>query len=767
MPSPAPATLERELEYRKKLTRITNEINSAETIKDILISQQERILELLDAERLTLYAIDTRNQELFSLQKTGGDEPKEIRVPKSFTSIAGFSALSRKVINVKDAYDAAELAALHASLRFDSRWDKQSGYRTKSVLAVPILFDKYLLGVLQLINKRRGASFTQQDEKAAQEITRILGIAFHNQHRAARQARPSKFGSLVDKGVISEKALEAAVTHARVNQMDVAQVLMEEHLISKQEVGASLAAYYAAPFFDYDATRVIAPELRERVPIDVWKKYVCAPIERSAGQLVMVVDDPHDLTRLDAIRSMGLAGRYDFRVGLRDDILQFIADSYGQELRPEAPDSADLARIITELGEGEEAEEELEPDIAEIDENDSGIVRLANQIIIDAHARGASDIHVEPDGLKRPCIVRLRVDGECFNHLEIPGAHRNALVQRLKIMANLDISERRRPQDGKILFRYPKGTIELRVATLPTANGNEDLVMRILTSARPLPLEKMGFSEPNLKRFREIITKPYGIVLVVGPTGSGKTTTLHSALAIINDESTKIWTAEDPVEITQKGLRQLQVQPKIDLTFAAAMRSFLRADPDVIMVGEMRDRETAAIAVEASLTGHLVFSTLHTNSAPETISRLMDMDIDPFNFADAMLGVLAQRLVRTLCPKCREAYHPSQEEFEEVAAIYGEPWFSRTGIFYSPEIEMYRAVGCRNCSKTGYSGRMAVHELLVGTDEIRHAIQHRAPVAEIRELAMKQGMTTLLQDAIQKVFGGFTDLKQAKAVAVR
>jgi len=342
-------------------------------------------------------------------------------------------------------------------------------------------------------------------------------------------------------------------------------------------------------------------------------------------------------------------------------------------------------------------------------------------------------------------------------------------VQRLKIMARLDISERRKPQDGKIRFKHSKGVIELRVATIPTANQNEDVVMRILAGSKPLPLDKMGFSERNLTRFKEIVQKPYGICLVVGPTGSGKTTTLHSALGFINTEDMKIWTAEDPVEITQKGLRQVQVQPKIEFTFAAAMRSFLRADPDVIMVGEMRDHETAAIGIEASLTGHLVFSTLHTNSAPETITRLLDMEIDPFNFADALLGIMAQRLIRTLCPKCKEGYHPSEEEWDEIMEVYGREFFSGLGIKYSPDTTLYKPnpKGCAACNNTGYKGRMGVHELLTGTDEIKRAVQRRAPIDELRALALKQGMRTLLQDAMEKALRGVTDIKQARSIAVK
>jgi len=761
-------SLERELEYRKKLTTITNQLNSADSIPHILLSLKDKILELLDAERLTIYAVDTKNQELYSIQKIG-DVPKEIRVPKSFASITGFTALARKTINIKDAYDGAELTKFHPNLRFDQRWDKQSGFRTKSVLAVPIAFEKYLLGVLQLINKRRGPVFTALDEDGAEEIARILGIAFYNQHRAARQSKPAKFGALIDKGIISEKDIETAVSSARVNNTTVEKVLVEDHNVPKEELLKSLAQFYGTQFFNYDGVQTIPSDLKERVPSDMWKKYSCAPVERRPGVLVLAVDDPQDLTRLDGIRAMNLAPRYDFLVGLKHDILAYIAASYGESLDV-STDSGDLAKIIDELGEGEgEVEEEKKSDEPEIDETDSGIVRLANTLILEAAQRGASDIHIEPDGPKNPCGIRLRIDGDCQKFMEVPGPHRNALVQRLKIMARLDISERRKPQDGKIRFKHSKGVIELRVATIPTANQNEDVVMRILAGSKPLPLDKMGFSERNLTRFKEIVQKPYGICLVVGPTGSGKTTTLHSALGFINTEDMKIWTAEDPVEITQKGLRQVQVQPKIEFTFAAAMRSFLRADPDVIMVGEMRDHETAAIGIEASLTGHLVFSTLHTNSAPETITRLLDMEIDPFNFADALLGIMAQRLIRTLCPKCKEGYHPSEEEWDEIMEVYGREFFSGLGIKYSPDTTLYKPnpKGCAACNNTGYKGRMGVHELLTGTDEIKRAVQRRAPIDELRALALKQGMRTLLQDAMEKALRGVTDIKQARSIAVK
>ena len=282
-------------------------------------------------------------------------------------------------------------------------------------------------------------------------------------------------------------------------------------------------------------------------------------------------------------------------------------------------------------------------------------MRLINSMIAEAHAQGVSDIHVETQPGREKVRIRFRKDGHLKPYLELPHTYRSAVVARLKIMCDLDISERRKPQDGKINFaRFAPGhRLELRVATIPTNNGLEDVVLRLLASARPIPMDRLGLSPQNLARLRQAVDRPYGLVLCVGPTGSGKTTTLHSALGHINTPARKIWTAEDPIEITQAGLRQVQVNPKIDWTFAKALRSFLRADPDVIMVGEIRDRETAQMAIEASLTGHLVLSTLHTNSAPETVTRLLDMGMDPFNFGDSLLAVVAQRLVRRLCPHCR------------------------------------------------------------------------------------------------------------------
>lgn len=437
---------------------------------------------------------------------------------------------------------------------------------------------------------------------------------------------------------------------------------------------------------------------------------------------------------------------------------------------PEKPKGPRLGELLIEAG--LVGPEDIEIALARQRSGEAGpatgegtVIKLVNQIILEAVRRGASDIHIEPNGAETGVSVRFRVDGDCVKYKDFPPQHREAIVARIKVLSGLDIAEHRRPQDGKISLHLGEQRLELRVATLPTIEGGEDVTLRILTGTQPLALEAMSLGSHNLESLRELVRRPHGMLLCVGPTGSGKTTTLHAALAAINTEDRKILTAEDPVEITQPGLRQVQVNVRAGFTFAHAMRAFLRADPDVIMVGEMRDPETAGMAVEAALTGHLVLSTLHTNNAPETIVRLVDMGLDPFSFSDALLGILAQRLVRSLCGTCRESHTATAGEIAELRAAYGEDAFSRRfeGV-PDTALRLWRARGCSACSGTGYKGRVALHELLVATEPIKRAIQTRREPEHLRNLGVADGMTTLLQDGIEKTLAGLTDLRQVLAV---
>jgi len=427
-----------------------------------------------------------------------------------------------------------------------------------------------------------------------------------------------------------------------------------------------------------------------------------------------------------------------------------------------------ISRLAAESGNQDIAEQQAVS-------SDSALVELVNRMILDAVQQKASDIHIEANlGPKTTC-VRFRKDGNLVKYLELPAQFRNAVVSRIKIMSRLDITEHRKPQDGKIDFsRFGAAAVELRVATVPTTGGLEDVVMRVLAAAKPVPLNKLDLETGVLNSIRGLISKPHGLFIVCGPTGSGKTTTLHSLLAFLNTTERKIWTAEDPIEITQPGLRQVQVNSKIGWTFAAAMRSFMRADPDVIMVGEMRDAETAKIGIEASLTGHLVLSTLHTNSAAESIVRLLDLGMDPFNFADALLGVLAQRLARRLCPECKCEYTPTAAEIEELAMQYCREtaldarkqmnaWSASHGGAHG-KITLFRVHGCEHCDQTGYRGRVGLYELLVAESAIRRLLQTAGHAADVKSAAIAAGMLTLRQDGIEKVLQGITDLQQVNAV---
>ncbi|MCS6290602.1 MAG: type II/IV secretion system protein [Nitrospira sp.] len=553
-----------------------------------------------------------------------------------------------------------------------------------------------------------------------------------------------------------------AMAEAARKRLDVATVLMERYRIPKPALGAALAEFYRCPFLAYDERTVMERELLKNLSLDYLRMNHWVPLRRQGNGIEVLIDDPHNPDKLFDVRRAFPGQTLSYRVGLRSDIERFLNAIQGRE-------SGDaISDILGELVSEAQLEEQQNATIAAITENDSAIVRLANQIITDAYRRGASDIHVEPYADRKETAVRFRVDGTCFTYMKIPAAYRRAIVSRLKIMASLDIAERRKPQDGKIRFKLGTGQeIELRVATLPTSGFNEDVVIRLLTAHGPRRLEELEFSDGTRRLVGQLAQKPHGIVLCAGPTGSGKTTTLHAILASINTDERKIWTAEDPIEITQDGLRQVQVHPKIGLTFATTMRAFLRADPDVIMIGEMRDKETADIAIEASLTGHLVFSTIHTNSAVETVVRLLDLGCDPFNFSDAMLGVLAMRLCKRICPNCREAYHPTRNEYDELVQAFGASDWERVHPAYNPGLTVFRGRGCDTCNQTGYRGRVPIHELMVVSDSMKALIQSRARTGELLVLAKSDGMKTLVQDGIEKVLQGLTTYKQVRAVAIK
>lgn len=600
--------------------------------------------------------------------------------------------------------------------------------------------------------------------------------------------------ALMAMNLITEAQLnEALEQQKRDRSVPLGELLVRLKMVSRQDLVAALARKMGYPLVDLDKFPAEI-EAINKVPFNVASRLLVAPLLLRDGTLIVALEDPSKrltLSELEFITQCKivpvLAHASQLEWAIKDSYARLGADVSSMAIGRLNTEPAPLDMVELDSGklvenlEREDLERTHFEDDKPIEQSDNSLVRLINTMIIEACNQGVSDIHIESYPGREKIKIRFRRDGVLVPYLELPHTYRNAIVARIKIMCDLDISEKRKPQDGKINFQkfVPQYRIELRVASIPTNNGLEDIVMRILSSAKPLPLEKIGLSPWNLQKIKEAMERPYGMILCVGPTGSGKTTTLHSALSFINVPERKIWTAEDPVEITQPGLRQVQVNPKIDWTFAKALRAFLRADPDVIMVGEMRDTETASMGIEASLTGHLVLSTLHTNSAPETVTRLLDMGMDPFNFADSLLCVVAQRLVRRLCNDCKVAEPAPEEWIEELLADYLHvapdnlpalthervvlDWRTRFGR--EGTLMRYTCKGCPTCNNTGYKGRAGVHELMVVTRELRRMIQTGARAEELQQQAMRDGMRILRQDGIDKVLAGITSMEEVRATS--
>ncbi len=542
---------------------------------------------------------------------------------------------------------------------------------------------------------------------------------------------PKRLGELlITKNIITDGQLEEALAEQKRTGVFLAEILVRKGLATEEEVTLNLSEQLGLAYVDL-AKYTVEPGIIKSLPEDIARKYLVLPLFKSATTVTVAMANPLDVPVIDEIQAiMKMRVRPVF--AMSSQLSKRIEQEYHS---PGAPP------VISDV--------ETIP-IGQLDSvaiaNLAPVVRIVSDLIAKAVELRASDIHLEPEGEHFYC--RYRIDGILHDMPVLPKQYEAAIASRVKIMANMDISEKRLPQDGRIRMAAGNKNVDLRISTFPTMHG-ENVVIRILDKTRSLlKMEDLGMASDALKVFDEVIHKPHGMILVTGPTGSGKTTTLYTVLTRVNTTEKNIVTMEDPIEYEIERVRQSQVNVKAGLTFASGLRSLVRQDPNIIMIGEIRDHETAEIAIHAALTGHLVFTTLHTNDAPSAVTRMIDMGVEPFLVSSAVICIVAQRLVRVLCPSCKEPYQPNQEVWDELK------------MKSDPALSFYRAKGCRECREAGYTGRIGIFEIMIPDNEIRELIDRKASANEIRNCAVQKGMTTLREDSIDKLTSGITSFSE-------
>jgi type II secretory ATPase GspE/PulE/Tfp pilus assembly ATPase PilB-like protein len=718
--------------------KIAASLKSA-ALEDLYHKVPAEMAALLGAGSIRFFLRDPLTDELYT-RVADGRRVKETRVAADPSSVVGYAAMTRKT---------------------SFAWKRDPTLDVKRyVVAVPVVNGGDLAGVMELTHGTKDAVIDEERLKIFNELVLLTGKRLQEIIEGTVRATPYDY--LLESGLVSREGLRKARDTAAKEGRSLEHILLTKCGIDKVALGRSLAEHFEVPFSPSPGERPVAADLIRKFSPEFLRTHAVLPVGWKGDQVEVILVNPHNLTLIDDVaRGLGTE-RLSLIVAVREDILAAL-DKFVVPSEP-APSKTQT----------ESEESEWEPMVAEdgydlknqSQQIDSKTIRLVNDTIQAAVDRGASDIHFEttPAG---GLAIRFRVDGICHEYMTVQEACARPVVSRIKIMAQLNIAEHRLPQDGKIRLKDKRGRkTDLRVAIMPTHGGYEDMVLRLLPEYQVLKLDQIGMEQENLERFRKVIEQPHGIVLCVGPTGSGKTTTLHAALAHVKGPTMKIWTAEDPIEITQEGVRQVQMHAQIGLTFDRALRAFLRCDPDIVMIGEIRDRETADAAVEASLTGHLVLSTLHTNSAPETVTRLLEMGLDSFTFGSSLLGVLAQRLVRRICDKCAESYAPSADEFEEIKNQFGDKARFESLKIDRKRVTLFRGKGCEACFNTGYRGRVGIHEFLVVTPPVRKMVQQKAQADVIGKAGREAGMLTLKQDGIRKILKGKTDLKEVMSITL-
>lgn len=852
--APQVEELLKNLEFHKAIQRITGRIQSAATLREIVLDIKEDIRKLFKVHRLTIYLIDKTKDEIFTWQNEGG-QVQELRFPIDCTTFAGCVADRKQMLHVADAYNEREIKKISDVLYFDASPDRKLGTTTGQIVASPILYDGSILGVMEIMNKKDGDAIDDYKQIFLEEIERCLSRTFflHLEFEQHSQKQRARLNKLIRDKAISPGQLDKALREAFEANKDLSVILMERYHITKKDIGAALADHFSYPFAAYGDDLTVTRQLFTGIAKSILVSMKWLPLTVAEGKVHVLMDDPWDQVKKREIEKILKTNSIQYYVALAPDILKLIDRSYpgGADSAPpslserlernqtiserpdvsETPAAADTRPVRTRATTDEDqpvfvvpqnpvpvlpdneptgsiadsptALPEPEPDLPapfppksrlkdpqalhaetpplgnlrqmsaakSISEKPARAIAQPSihvpptfsGIVLEAANLQASDVHFEPDPASGNVAVRIRVDRQ-FRSLQPQSAGEyKTLLQDVKELAHLDTRNRSIIQRGELRLKLAAGDdLSLRITIIPTQAGVEDTVIHLTARARKIPLERLGLSARNYADLTNILRQPRGVVLFVGPAGDEMTTTLHACLDNINTPEKKIWTAEESVEIRQTGLRQVSVDPQHGLDFPRVLRSFLDADPDVIMAGRLPDLETARLCMDASLRGRLVLSSLWADSIPDAIGKCLLWGISHPVFADAMLSIVEQRMIKSLCPKCKGKYHPSRADYEELAVLYGKDAFGRLGNSYSDRLNLFHPRGCRECGNTGYSGRICASEIFIFTPEIKRMIRMKESPESIYQTALARGMTTLLQDGISKVLDGQCDSRQVR-----
>jgi type II secretory ATPase GspE/PulE/Tfp pilus assembly ATPase PilB-like protein/transcriptional regulator with GAF, ATPase, and Fis domain len=743
----------------KRLNDLFEAIPNVKNPNAIYSDLKQPLIKAFDAGAVVLFAVDRKKNEVVS-KLNWNPYKQDIKLPINHSNIAGFSVANNQWLNIMDVSDINELNLHHQNLQFDGSWELNSSFKTKSLLTIPFSQSNKLIGVLQLVNKRSGSGFDAQDEEDALKVSELLAQTFHKM-KIYTEAEPTKFSYLIDNDFLTEDELGQVISKANDTHSDVETLLIKDLYLRALDVGKSLESFYDVPFTGYDET-IVLPDL-EGFDIDhkILRNQFWVPLKVEDSRVAVLVNDPSDSNTIEEIKKVFLQQDVDIRVGLKLDIQKYINNFYGAEEVAESTET----KVIQGDNKLELTISEEYPAVKTEQQNPNAdsTGQFFDEIISIAIQQGVTDIHIEPGMDGKNLLVRLRKEGACRVFEEIPADFQQEIISHIKTRAHLDPSINKLPQNGKFIWSLGPNRYELNVVIFPTIGDLEDAMIRVSPIGKRIPgfmsMTDMEFSDPNLDKIMSRIHAAKGMILIVGPEGTGKTTSLHALLNHLNTSDKKIVTAENPVDIVQNGLRQLQMNEENGLNYALALETFLLGNPDIIMVGEIDNDATLKLCVQAAQQ-RLIFTSLKAKSTIDAIRKMREMNIDANQFSDAVVLVMAQKLVPSLCEHCKEDYHPSQDEFDMLEKFYGDKNFSELGFQYNDNLTLKKAVGCKQCIFTGYSGQIALQEVLERTPELNRLIAENAPMEEIHNQALNDGMITLNQDGIYKIMNGDCDFKK-------